>query len=120
MNRALRKEKSHKAHRKAGGPPLTAGGLGFAGHQQTWAVSNEGTTLEMSPAGRILSTLGDLAPRSWWTGASHLFAEGASGPVVAIQGFALRLLPDLNTWAGAEYPILSQNGNPITYLGAGW
>jgi hypothetical protein len=94
-----------------------SGGTSAAYRAWQWASSNEGTTLDMTPAGRALTALGDWVPSSVWSTASRLFAQGASGPVVAFQGTLLRLAPVLNTWAAEEYPQLLLKRNPISYIG---
>lgn len=112
------------ANRALFGPILNrvfwSGGTAVGWRAAEWAESNAGATLEMSPAGKILSTLGGWAPSSWWTAASSSFAQGASGPVVVFQGSLLRLQPILNTWAAAEYSALTANGSSIIYVGVGW
>lgn len=47
---------------------------------------------------------------------SKMFAQGAEGPVTAVQGPFLRTT---STWGTVEYPQLVGK-NPITYIGIGW
>lgn len=79
------------------------------------ASENSGMTLEMTAAGRTLTALGQFG-KPLWPLASRMFAQGAAGPVTAVQGSFLRLT---SIWGTTEYPQLVGK-NPITYIGIGW
>lgn len=69
----------------------------------------------MSPVGRLLTALKGFS-NPFWSIASKKFAQGAVGPVTAIQGPYLRTT---STFGTIEYPQLVGK-NPITYIGLGW
>jgi hypothetical protein len=79
------------------------------------ASESGGVTLEMTAAGRTLTALGRFGD-PLWSAASRMYAQGAVGPVTAVQGSFLRLT---SIWGTTEYPQLIGK-NPITYIGIGW
>lgn len=69
-----------------------------------------GTTLERTPIGGILNSLGDAVPYPVWKAASATFAGNASGTAIKIG------TSSGNVWRTIEQPILNWRGVPIRYL----
>jgi RHS repeat-associated protein len=93
----------------------------FAAH--SYALMNEGTTLEDSPLGKTLdlftqSEAGGFGisyqtMRPFWDTASGAFARGATGNVLMFPGLNGYIGP---TFGNIEQPILSGSGIGITYI----
>ncbi len=93
-------------------------GAGYFG-AHSYALMNEGTTLEMTPVGRFLEFVGEdvhfETMRPLWNAASAAFARGAQGPVLMFEGMGGF---QGETWREIESVVLSSRG--ITVYSIPW
>lgn len=102
---------------KGAGRVFWSGGEKAMNAAMDYALSNGVTTLEMTRAGKNLTTLTKGMPWSeagpMWKRLSTVYAKGAKGTIHVFQNS--RGVGINSVWGTVEYPILKQNGVNIIY-----